>query len=123
MTLKGTENCTVTNFNGNYIKIGKGIFVNMEFTIAGDGDTTMYVDCLPYPTKSVNSFTVGYTKAIFKDPTGNRVFTSLFAGTWGDNSTSIYLGGSLDGRTWSFEGTVCDTPGIVNISGFYGIAD
>lgn len=123
MTLKGTDQCTVTNLHGNYIKFGKLVFFNVEFTISGNGDSTMYIDCLPYPTKSVNSFTVGYANAIFKDPVGNRVFTSLFAGTWNDNTTSIYIGGSLDGRTWTFEGSVCDTPGNVNINGLYEIAD
>lgn len=122
LTLKGTECCTVTDFNGTYTKIGKLVFLDIEFAIAGNGNTTMYIDCLPYPTKSTSSFVLGYANAIFKNPTDNKVFTSLYAGAW-TNTTRLFLGGSLDGRNWTFEGSVCASSGTVNISGFYEIAE
>lgn len=122
LTLKGTEYCTVTNFKGNYNKIGKLVFINMTFTILGNGNETMYIDCLPYGTKQNETFNVGYTTALFVDPSTNRPFTSIFAGSWANESTSLYIGGSLDGRTWMLEGSVCNTAGIINISGFYEIA-
>lgn len=122
LTLKGTEHCTITNFKGDYIKIGKLVFVNMSFAISGDGNNSdMYIDCLPYATKNIDTFNIGYANAIFTEPTNNKVFTSLFAGTWG-GTTSMYLGGSLDGRNWILKGN-CVTAGSININGFYKIED
>ena len=94
----------------------------ISFNIAGDGsDNDILIDCLPYVSKHVDTFNIGYCNAVFVEPSNNKAFTSLFAGTWSGN-TSMYIGGSLDGRNWALKCSNLITAGQINISGFYEIA-
>lgn len=125
MKISGTPKGCGASISGNYVRIGKMVFIQCEIKLSNTGTdktTPVAIPCLPYPAKQHSTFGCGYQTCVIK-ANATSENSVLKAGAYG-NSKELIFYSSYGGRTWTvMQNEIITSNTVVLVGGSYIIAD